>query len=161
MESAVAKLDKALQPMAERPIDISVPNWVQGLLGSRPLAEAGIKSEAETLLKSILMQYAISDESTRVAIRQLFDRYSAFRWASSLACTPTTAAGFRLHLLHLSVRDQASDARDEILALRYLCAQARQSGVDVGPILHEVAGLSSAVDRYGMGSTKSFLLKAC
>jgi hypothetical protein len=161
MESAVGKLDRALRQIAERPVDISDPNWVKRLQGLRPLEEAGIKSEAETLLNSILLQYSISDESTRVAIRRLFDHYSSFRWASSLACTPTTAEGFRLHLLHLSVRDQGSDARDEILALRYLCAQATKSGVDIAPILNEVANLSSDVNKYGMGSTKGFLLNAC
>lgn len=160
MESAVAKLDRLLRPIAERRVDISDPNWVQRLRSVRPLDEAGIKSEAETLLKSILLDYSINDESTRIAIRRLFDRYGSFRWASSLDCSPTTAEGFRLHLLNLSVRDQATDPRDEILALKDLCAQATKSGVDITPILDEVANLSSDVNKYGMGSTKRFLLNA-
>ena len=160
MEIAVAKLDGALRPIAERPVDISDATWLRRAYASRPLEEAVIKSEAEALLESILRRYSVSDETTRIAIRRLFERYSSFRWASSLACAPTTAEGFRLHVLHLSVRDQATDARDELLALRYVCAQAAKSGVDIAPILNDVAALSSDVDKYGMGSTKRFLLDA-
>ena len=51
--------------------------------------------------------------------------------------------------------------RDEILALDDLCARAAKNGVDIGPILKEVAALSSDADKYGMGSTRSFMLRAC
>lgn len=161
MERAVERLDSALRPIAGRRVDISDPGWVETLESLRPLDEAGIRTEAETLLESILLRYSSGDEATRISIRRLFDRCSAFRWAGSLVCAPTTAAGFRLHLLHLSVRDQASDARDELLVLQDLCAQATKSGVDIVPILKEVAELSSDVDKYGMGSTKRLLLDAC
>ncbi len=38
--------------------------------------------------------------------------------------------------------------------------RARRAGIDVDPILHEVAAMSSDVDRYGMGSTRTIIL-AC
>jgi hypothetical protein len=51
------------------------------------------------------------------------------------------------------------DTRDELLTLRDLCESATNAGVDTAPILVEVAGISSDVDRYGMGSIKEILLK--
>src|SRR5262245_17745733 len=35
-----------------------------------------------------------------------------------------------------------------------LCGQARQLGIDIDPILDEVATVSSDADRYGMGSMR-------
>jgi hypothetical protein len=69
-----------------------------------------------------------------------------------------TAEEFRARLVHLSARDQGADTRDEILALQDLCNRARQAGIDVDPILDEVAAMSSDVDRYGMGSMRSVIL---
>ena len=70
-----------------------------------------------------------------------------------------TAEEFRAHLVHLSARDQGADTRDEIVTLQQLCDQAWRVGVDVDPILEEVAAMSSEVDRYGMGSMRSIILR--
>jgi hypothetical protein len=51
------------------------------------------------------------------------------------------------------------DTRDELLTLWDLCESAKNAGIDIAPILVEVAGVSSDVDRYGMGSIKEILLK--
>jgi hypothetical protein len=169
MEHAIAKFDRALRPIAKRQVDISGPDWGQKLhtfvqkarSAPPPLEEAGIKAEAETLLETVLAAYAGGDEAMRVAIRGLFERYTSFRWASTLSCPPTTAEGFRRHVLLLSARDQGSDPRDEILALQYLCAEAKKNGVEIAPILNEIAELSSDVNKYGMGSLRSFLRNAC
>ena len=104
--------------------------------------------------------YSQGDERQRAAVRTLLRTYTAFRWAATLPCRPDTAEGFRLHLLHLSACDQGSDARDEVLKLRHVCKVARENGVDIVPIVEEVAALSSDVDKYRMGSTRSLLLRA-
>lgn len=67
-----------------------------------------------------------------------------------------TPQGFRQRLLKMSVEDQRRDARDMMVALNDLCGQARNAGVDIRPLLLDVAELSSDVDEYGMGSTRAF-----
>ena len=161
LEKDLARLERVLRPIADRPVDLAEPAWVEKLLSSRPVDEAGIRSEAQRVLENLVVFYSQGHDEQRAAVRTLLDTYPAFRWAASLRCRADTAEGFRMHLLHFSACDQGSDARDEILKLRHLCQVAAKSGVDIVPILKEVAALSSDADRYHMGSTRSFLLNAC
>ncbi len=73
---------------------------------------------------------------------------------------PATPEGVRSALMLLSVRDQGADTRDELMVLWAVCGEARAAGVDVDPILREVAAISSDVDRYGMGSVREIFLEA-
>lgn len=159
LEQEIARLDRALRPIAERPVDISRPGWADRLITASPLDEAGIRSQARTALESLVELYARGDDRERARLRQCLSTCQAFRWAAGLDCSPATAEGFRLNLLHWSACDQGSDSRDEILRLGDLCQTAAGHGVDIAPILREVAALSSAVDKYGMGSTRGFLLQ--
>ncbi|MEV6928339.1 hypothetical protein AB0M46_28165 [Dactylosporangium sp. NPDC051485] len=113
--------------------------------------------EAEPVLRALLERYAAGDEPTRAGIRRLFDRYPSFRWAAHLPGACSTAAELRAYLIHLSARDQGADTRDELLALRALCDQARRAGIDPNPVLAEVAAMSSDEDRCGMGSMRAIL----
>jgi hypothetical protein len=149
IEDEVALLDAILEPLANRPVDLTDPHWMTRLQTANPLEEAGVKAEVESVLRTMLAQYGQGDEAARVSIRGLFDRYRSFRWAACLPFVPTPE-GFRLRLLHLSAVDQGSDARDELVALNELCAAAREAGVDIAPILAQVAAISSDVDKYGM-----------
>jgi len=158
VEAEIARLDRALAPLARRPVDITKPGWVENLRAVRPLEEAGVAADTQALLEGLLPAYALSAPAERAALRALFARYTAFRWAATLPAEPVTAERVRLRLLLLSVRDQGTDARDEILALRHLCRSAADAGVDVAPILREVAALSSDQDRFGMGSTRDLML---
>ncbi|WP_326584975.1 hypothetical protein OG250_41390 [Streptomyces sp. NBC_00487] len=54
----------------------------------------------------------------------------------------------------MSAVDQGSDTRDELLALRDLCEDVRQAGIDIGPYPREAAELSSREDTYGVGSLR-------
>lgn len=157
-ENELAKLERVLRPIADRSVDITRPGWVERLMTTRPLDEAGIRTEAQSLLENLVVFYSQGGERQRADVRALLETYKAFRWAATLSRSPETAEGFRMHLLHLSACDQGSDPRDEILRLRYLCDVARNSGVDAAPILREVAALSSGVDKYGMGSTRDLFL---
>lgn len=107
----------------------------------------------------MIARYAEGDESVRAAVRALFNRYTSFRWAVHVPHEPTPES-FRFRLLHFSAMDQGPDARDELLGLRDLCAEAEEAGIDIAPMLAEIARLSSDVNRYGMGSTREFLLRA-
>ncbi|WP_329267137.1 hypothetical protein [Streptomyces sp. NBC_01451] len=157
IEERVALVDEAVRPIAERPVDISDPDWVTGMRqGPAPMDEAGVRAEAESVLRALIAVYAQGDEALRASVRGLFSRYTSFRWATHLPVEPTPE-GFRQRLLHMSAVDQGSDTRDELLSLRDLCADARTAGIDLGPILREVAELSSREDKYGMGSMHDIL----
>jgi hypothetical protein len=139
LEQEVARLDAVLEPIAKSPYD------------GQPF-DVVVPAGAREVLRALLDHYATGDDDERAVIRALFERYTSFRWAVHLP-----DADFRTRLLHFSARDQGADARDELLALDALCASARDKGVDLGPVLREVAALSSPVDKYGMGSTRDFL----
>jgi hypothetical protein len=84
----------------------------------------------------------------------------SFSWAAALPYRPITDESFRAHLILFSIKDQGRDTRDAILALQAICATATSAGVKIGPILKEIAELSSDVNKYRMGSTRSLLLRA-
>jgi hypothetical protein len=162
LESRILLLDERLLPIADRPIDITKPEWDLLLKQSpHPLDEAGVRAEAEHLLEELITSYQSAVEEHRQALRKLFAKYRAFAWASSLPVSPTIAEGFRQQLLLFSLKDQGRDSRDALLLLQDLCRQARTAGINTAPILNEVAELSSDINKYGMGSTKQMLLKAC
>ncbi|WP_328444284.1 hypothetical protein [Amycolatopsis sp. NBC_00438] len=140
-EQEVARLDAVLEPIANAPYD------------GEPF-EVVLPPGAREVLRALLDHYATGGDDARAAVRALFERYPSFRWAVSLP-----DADFRTRLLHFSACDQGADPRDELLALNALCAAALADGVDVRPVLREVAALSSPVDKYGMGSTRDFLLR--
>ncbi|MFJ7218780.1 hypothetical protein [Amycolatopsis sp. NPDC098790] len=152
LEEMVALLDSCLRPIAQRPVDLSDPGWQEKLRAAEPLDEAGIRAETEEALRALLDRYEHGDAEARAAVRALFDRYPSFTWAAHLP-----GADFRTRLLHLSARDHGRDTRDEIMALRDIRAEAEAAGVDLRPVLREVAGLSSTVDKYGMGSMRDIL----
>lgn len=161
VEREVASLDAVYRPVATAPVDLSRPGDPAAPAASvdAALARLGAGARTQAVLRGLIELYAAGDEADRAALRRLFDRHAAFRWAAGLPGEWTTAAQFRARLILLSARDQGADTRDEILALRDLCARARTAGIDVDPILDEVAAMSSDVDRYGMGSMRAVLLE--
>jgi len=162
LETAIAEFDARLRPLARRRVDITRPGWADKLrTQTPPLDEVGIRSSVAVLLATVLKLYAEGGDPLRQELRQLFARYASFTWAAgSVPDEPTTDAGFRQHLLLLSLRDHGQDTRDEILQLQWLCATAQKSGVAINRVLEEIAALSSDVDKYGMGSMKTLFLNA-
>ncbi len=161
IEREIARLDAVYRPVAKAPVDIMDPDAFENM-GTRiqaELAQLGVDDQAKAVLRAVIELYAAGDETVRVAVRQLFDRYTSFRWAAHLPREWDTAEEFRAHLVHLSARDQGADTRDEILGLQDLCERAHRAGIDVDQILDEVAAMSSDVDRYGMGSMRSVILR--
>ena len=157
----ISILDAYLRPMAQRPVDISDPDWFTKLSdGPHPLDKAGVREVSERLLAEVIEHYLNRDDATRQAIRKLFAKNQSFSWAAKLPFLPTTAENFRSHLILLSIKDQGIDARDTVLWLRDLCKRASSADVETEPVLREVAQLSSNDDKYGMGSTRSLLLKS-
>lgn len=123
-----------------------------------PLDEAGVRAQAEQFLFELIEYYPIADDGIRQSIRKLFEDHQSFSWAATLSYQPVTDKSFRDHLILFSIKDHEQDTRDAIVLLYELCEKARSAGVNIGPTLQEVAELSSDVNKYGMGSTRSLLL---
>jgi len=155
----IRAIDERLRPIANRPVDISDPNWVTKARRSSPLDEAGVRAAAQELLQKLVHAYATGDDEARASIRALFRRFSSFAWAATLPSPMTTTAGFRDHLLHFAILDQGPDPRDATLWIDRLVATARAAGVDVEPALREIAALSNREDRLAWGSTAEWLLR--
>lgn len=155
-------LDQQIHPIAHRPVDISKPGWTNTLASRRhPFDEAGVRNEGEALLRELLAGYAVATDLERQSIRGYVETCRSFAWAATLPFDPDTRENLRQHLLLFSMHDQGQDSRDAILLLQALCQTAKKAGVHPAAILREVAALSSATNKYGMGSTRDMLLKAC
>jgi len=155
----IARLDAALRPIAQRPV-----GYFELLFKPRrrahPLDAAGVRVQAEQFLSELIEYYSTADADMRQAIRKLFEDHRSFSWAATFPFQPVTDESFRDHLILFSIKDHEQDTRDAIVLLHSLCEKARSAGVEIGPILNEIAELSSDVNKYGMGSTRSLLLKA-
>jgi hypothetical protein len=160
VEREMAWLDAVYRQVANSPVDAALRDdpeaW--GAAIEAELGLLGVNDRAEDAVRAVIEVYAAGSETLRGAVRRLFERYTSFRWAAHLPREWDTAEEFRAHLIHLSARDQGPDTRDEILALRNLCDRALGLGIDTGPILDEVAAMSSDEDRYGMGSMRRVIL---
>jgi hypothetical protein len=113
----------------------------------------------ELVLRELIRRYAAGDDAERAELRALLARHPWFRWGAQLPNDWDTAEEFRANLIHLCLRDQATDTRDELLVLRWLCERARSLGIDPAPHLREAAAMAGDVDHYGMGSWRSLLLR--
>jgi hypothetical protein len=161
-EFRIAKLEELLQPIAKRPVDITRPGWLERLqAGPPPLDEVGARDTAETLLAEILAAYAQGTAPMRASVRRLFQKYPSFAWAATLSVPWTTMDGLRQHLILFSIDDQGRDGRDAWLALQTICQDAKGVGLEIAPVLQEIAAMSSNEDKYGMGSTSQMLVRHC
>jgi hypothetical protein len=140
---AAQTLDRALKPIADRPVDITDSDWVKKAHSRpSPLDEAGVREEAEALLDSLLDVYRSGGDDDRLAVREILGENPAFTWATRVTEPPTSAEGFRRHLLLVSAADGRPDLRDSIVEVNALCARAAGAEVDVVPVLDEVAAKS-------------------
>jgi hypothetical protein len=156
VEKLVSVIDLAIKPIATRRVDPGEAGF------GDPLTEAGVAGEAPMLLSLLLDAYETGPDAVRVNVRTIFRKYPYFAWAATeRPATRENAAGdrFRREVVHLSALDQGGDARDMIVALDGLVRAARAGGVDVETVLVEVAAMSGAENRMGMGSTREILLR--
>ncbi|HET8660773.1 MAG TPA: hypothetical protein VFM55_17445 [Micromonosporaceae bacterium] len=156
----IAVMDALLSDIAERPVDLSDQNWL-AKLSSRvpPVEEAGVATEAAAALAALLDAYEHGDEPTRSEVRRIFRTHTSFSWAVGLPREWHSPAEFRRRLILISARDQVADPRDELVELWALCDRAREHGIDLEPVVREVASISADVDHYGMGSTRSLIMR--
>ena len=121
---------------------------------------ARIRAEAQSLLGDIVDRYPMLDDATRRRLRELFHTFRAFAWATTLGYRPTSVERLRRHLVLVVIHELVDDPRDTIVWLDQICREARDAGVDVRPVIEQVALLASGADRFGFGSTRQFMLRA-
>jgi hypothetical protein len=156
---AAERLDAALRPIASRPIALSELSSLAARSRERnPLDEAGVRDTAAALLQEILDAYPRACCADRIEMRALFEQHRALGWAAGfLLPQASDAQSLRQQLVLFSLLDQGTDARDALLWLRGLCGQPGIDCAALPDLLREIAALSSAIDRYHMGSTASML----
>ena len=155
----IATLDEQLKPVAKKLFEFNDPELMAKLAGTRdPLDETGTRPVMEALVAEITGHYSSCAAGARLAIRGLFEKYDSAAWAATFSRFPSTEEGVRRELLLFSALDQGKDTRDAILWLQDIAAKAKTAGINVKPLLEEAAGLSSGINKYGMGSTKDLLL---
>lgn len=158
LEACVSRLDAAIKPIAERPVDLSRPGAFDDLAaGPHPLDESATREETEELLLELITDYTEASSEWRAGVRSLFSRFRSFAWAAGAPLDIGTIDGLRAHLILFSLKDQGQDPRDAKLWLDELLDRAREAGLETSPLLRRVAALSSDEDRYGWGSTRRWL----
>ncbi|MBW6434886.1 hypothetical protein KZ829_14180 [Actinoplanes hulinensis] len=156
----VAVLDELLREIAKRPVDVRDPDWQDKLRRApAPVDEAGVAVEAAAALEALLDAYEIGGPPVREEVRAVFRDFPSFRWAARLPVEWESVTEFRRGLMHVSAMDQGADPRDELMRIWWLCNRARDRGIDVEPVLREVAELSSDVDGYEFGSMRSRIMR--
>jgi hypothetical protein len=156
----VAVIDELLREILHRPVDISDPDWMAKLRRApRPVVEAGVEPEAGAALEVLLDAYENGDASEREEVRNILREFPSFRSAAGLPRPWESVGEFRRRLVHVSARDQGADPRDELMTIWALCNRARERGIEVEPVLREVANLSSDVDLYGLGSMQKLIMR--
>jgi hypothetical protein len=159
-EQQFGALEAKLKSIGERPVDTSRPDWPKELSRQPdPLDEAGVRTEAESLLTGLIELYARAP-ATREKIRALFKGHRMVSWALWPPFQPNTEEHFRSWLVTISMKDQARDARDALSALWVKCRTAADAGVNIVPALESVAMMSNDRNWYGMGSMRSMMLEA-
>lgn len=137
-------INEKLRPISAASVDLNDPTWMERMRRLRPLDQAGVRPEAESLLRSLLDAYASGSSKRRADIRELFRKNSSFRWAASIPESAATAEGFRLRLLRLSILEGIEDPRDQTLNLQSIMKTAEAAGIKMKPILAEVAAVSES-----------------
>ena len=155
-------LDQRLRPIANRPVDITDPDWPGKLQAAGPAVDrARVREKCEALLAELVTAYERGDQGVRPSIRRLFREFPSFAWAASPPGDYSSPSGLRAYLIHFSMLDQGRDPRDAQLSLDGLLEAARRAGTPTRDLLEEVAAMSNGEAVYpNWPSTSGMLLRA-
>ena len=155
-------LDQRLRPIANRPVDITDPDWLGKLQSVPPAVDrAGVREECETLLGELVAAYERGDEDVRQAVRRLLRESPSFAWAATPPSDSSTPSGLKTHLIHFSMLDQGRDPRDAQMSLDGILEAARRAGTPTRDVLEQVAAMSNGEPVYpNWPSTSEMLLRA-
>ena len=155
-------LDQRLRPIANRPVDITDPDWLGKLQSVPPAVDrAGVRDECETLLGELVAAYERGDEDVRQAVRRLLRESPSFAWAATPPSDSSTPSGLKTHLIHFSMLGQGRDPRDAQMSLDGILEAARRAGTPTRDVLEQVAAMSNGEPVYpNWPSTSEMLLRA-
>ena len=169
LEDAIRKLDNELRALVDFGVKMSGPGWLQKFKAraaeyrqQEPEREAK-RQETDKFLPELLDLYMTGAETDRQWVRDLLRECPTFRWAFGWRIAspkpPVGAQDMIKALALLSMEDGGADPRDQQVLLDKLCAAARQSGLDLPPLLRQAAAWSSDEARFPpMRSTRALLL---
>ena len=155
-------LDQRLRPIANRPVDITDPDWPSKIEAAGPAVDrAGARDECEALLGELVTAYEHGDEDVRQAVRRLLRESPSFAWAATPPSDSSTPSGLKTHLIHFSMLDQGRDPRDAQMSLDGILEAARRAGTPTRDVLEQVAAMSNGEPVYpNWPSTSEMLLRA-
>jgi hypothetical protein len=169
LEREIRRIDGILAPLIHNGLDLSLPRLRERLPGAaaemrqRQSAIEAARQEGDRLLPELLGRYIDGGTADREAIRALLLECPSFRWGFGwgIANRITTPDDARWALALLSMKDGASDPRDQIVALDHIYLAIRQAGLPLAALLSEAGTWSSDTPRFGklkFRSTRALLL---
>ena len=169
LEAGIRRRNEELRALVDFRVEMSDPGWFEKFKARaadyrerEPQREAK-RQETDRFLPELLNVFMTGADDDRQWVRDLLRACPTFRWALGwrIACPkPPVSAGDMIKALALlSMKDGGADPRDQQVLLDKLCAAARQSGLDVPPLLRHAAAWSSDEARFPpMRSTRALLL---
>lgn len=171
LAAAVRRFDAQMRPLADLGIDLHLPP--RELLADLRARHDARRRQHEALeerrheadrllLPELLTLYIGGSDADRGRIRDLLHECSTFRWGFGwgLADSIATPEDARRALAVFSMKNGATDPRDQIVALDHLCVAISRAGLPVAALLDEAALWSSDTTRFPpAASTQSLLLE--
>jgi hypothetical protein len=170
LETAVRRIDGELRRLTTPRFKLEGPGllervkeYAERYRESKPAREA-MRREADALVPDLLELYTGGGDDDREWLRGLLHECPTFRWAFGWPMAnpkPPVTAGQALTALALfSMKDGASDPRDQRVWLQELCGAARRSEQNLPALLRRAAEWSSDTVRFAQwGSTRALLLE--
>jgi hypothetical protein len=169
LEDAIRQLNDELRALVDFGVKMSGPGWFEKFKAraaeyreQEPEREAK-RRETDRFLPELLDFYMTGADDDRQWVRDLLRACPTFRgafgWRIASPKPPVGAEDMIKALALLSMEDGGADPRDQQVLLDKLCAGARESGLDLPPLLRQAAEWSSDEARFPpMRSTRALLL---
>lgn len=120
----------------------------------------GAGDELDRRFDAIVAGYVALPETDRLLVRAAYNRCTTWATFEFWMETPSYALRFERHghevdlrraLAHYSISNGYPDARDAVVAICGLVASAAERAIDAGPVMREMAAISSQEDSTGIG----------
>ncbi len=158
--NTVTSLERTLNPVVKREVDINTPDWKEQLDNSpHPADETGTREELACLFNDFVDVFPALSHDQRLQLIDFLYENESVMYSAVINADPRTEDGFRHHIILYILDDQGRDTRDAILALDALRRTGEKAGLNVTRIFRELAEMASDRDKFGWGSTRHLLLR--
>src|SRR4051812_39612789 len=148
LEVGIGQINDELRALVDFGAEMSGPGWFEKFKAraaeyreQEPEREAK-RQETDRFLPELLDLYMTGADDDRQWLRDLLRACPTFRWAFGwryASPKPVAAEDMIEALVLLSMEDGGTDPRDQQVLLDKLCVAARQSGLDLPPLLRQAA----------------------